>query len=43
MISAWNLLWIIPISASVGALCMGLAASSGNCEHAREQHEIDKK
>lgn len=26
MISAWNLLWIVPMSASLGAFCMALAA-----------------
>lgn len=26
MISAWHLLWIVPISATVGAFLMGLVA-----------------
>ena len=43
MISVWHLLWIIPISASAGALCMAVAAASGGYEHAREHDELYKK
>ena len=28
MISAWHLLWIIPLSLVAGALCMALAAAN---------------
>jgi hypothetical protein len=32
MISAWHLLWIIPLAGSIGALFMALAAAAGKKE-----------
>ena len=29
MISIWHLLWIVPLSSSIGMLCMALAAAAG--------------
>lgn len=32
MISAWHLLWIIPLAASAGAFAMALCAAAGDAD-----------
>ena len=33
MISLWHLLWIVPLSASLGALCMAVVVAAGRDDH----------
>lgn len=33
MISLWRLPWIVPLSASLGVLCMAVAAAAGRDDH----------
>lgn len=40
MISAWNLIWIIPVSLLAGAFVMALAAGTGKHERASFADDI---